>query len=170
MTTPHTDSIQHPACLSRAELHVILVGSWVFSLQALRIAYDGLNRQGSFEAVLREADSAEAPLKRSPQAGAAPLLDITLLNQPKVFTLALVWESAKVRLSATVSCERTACWAMHSAVQALVTASKHGLSALSSLQCTLMSVAYRCHHQMLTMGTDRIGTAISGCTCLCYLF
>lgn len=76
----------------------------MLSLQALRIAYDGLNRQGSFEAVLREADSAEAPLKRSPQAGAAPLLDITLLNQPKVFTLALVWESAKVRLLATISC------------------------------------------------------------------
>ncbi|KAL0025091.1 hypothetical protein WJX79_008079 [Trebouxia sp. C0005] len=64
--------------------------------QAMRIAYDGLNRQGSFEAVLREADSAEALPKRSRQSGAAPLLDITLLNQPKVFTLALVWESAKV--------------------------------------------------------------------------
>lgn len=60
------------------------------------MAYDSLNRQGSFEAVLREADSAEALLKRSRQSGAAPLLDITLLKQPRVFTLALVWESAKV--------------------------------------------------------------------------
>lgn len=62
----------------------------------MRTAYDSLNRQGSFEAVLREADSAEALLKRSHQSGAAPLLDVTLLNQPRVFTLALVWESAKV--------------------------------------------------------------------------
>ncbi len=67
---------------------------WV---QAMRVAYESLNRQGSFEAVLREADSAEALLKRSRQSGAAPLLDITLLNQPRVFTLALVWESAKAR-------------------------------------------------------------------------
>lgn len=67
--------------------------SW--GVQALRVAYDSLSRQGSFEAVLREADSAEA-LMRSRQTSAAPLLDITLLHQPKVFTLALVWESAKV--------------------------------------------------------------------------
>lgn len=71
--------------------------------QAMRVAYDGLNRQGSFEAVLREADSAEALLKRSRQSGAAPLLDITLLNQPKVFTLALVWESAKVAEEAIIT-------------------------------------------------------------------
>ena len=63
----------------------------------MRTAYDSLNRQGSFEAVLREADSAETLLKRSYQSAAAPLLDITLLKQPRVFTLALVWESAKVR-------------------------------------------------------------------------
>ena len=74
----------------------VIVNGAVMMVQAMRIAYDGLNRQGSFEAVLREADSAEALLKRSRQSGAAPLLDITLLNQPKVFTLALVWESAKV--------------------------------------------------------------------------
>ena len=61
----------------------------------MRIAYDSLSRQGSFEAVLREADYAEAH-QRSRQPGAAPLLDITLLHQPRVFTLALVWESAKV--------------------------------------------------------------------------
>lgn len=63
----------------------------------MRTAYDSLNRQGSFEAVLREADSAETLLKRGYQSAAAPLLDITLLKQPRVFTLALVWESAKVR-------------------------------------------------------------------------
>ena len=62
----------------------------------MRTAFDSLNRQGSFEAVLREADSAETSLKRSYQGSAAPLLDVTLLNQPRVFTLALVWESAKV--------------------------------------------------------------------------
>lgn len=67
-------------------------------LQALRTAYDSLNKQGRFEAVLREADSAQALVKRSQQGGAAPLLDITLLSQPHVFTLALVWESAKVWL------------------------------------------------------------------------
>ncbi|KAL3153768.1 hypothetical protein ABBQ32_013356 [Trebouxia sp. C0010 RCD-2024] len=66
--------------------------------QAIRTAYDSLNRQGSFEAVLREADSAEALLKRSHPSGSAPLLDVTLLNPPRVFTLALVWESAKVWL------------------------------------------------------------------------
>ena len=66
----------------------------------MRTAYDSLNKQGSFEAVLREADSAEA-LKRSRQSSAAPLLDVTLLTQPHVFTLALVWESAKVRLQST---------------------------------------------------------------------
>lgn len=66
-------------------------------MQALRLASDSLSRQGSFEAVLREADSAEALLKRRSQGGASPLLDITLLSHPKVFTLAIVWESAKVR-------------------------------------------------------------------------
>ena len=65
----------------------------------MRVAFDSLNRQGSFEAVLREADSAEA-LMRSRHTSAAPLLDITLLHQPKVFTLALVWESAKVQCTA----------------------------------------------------------------------
>lgn len=67
-----------------------------FLVQALRLASDSLNRQGSFEAVLREADSAETLLKRRGQAGAGPLLGVTLLSQPKVFTLAIVWESAKV--------------------------------------------------------------------------
>ena len=66
------------------------------SLQALRIASDSMSKQGSFEAVLREADSAEAVLKRRSQGGASPLLDVTLLSQPRVFTLAIVWESAKV--------------------------------------------------------------------------
>lgn len=65
-------------------------------MQALRLASDSLNKQGSFEAVLREADSADALLRRRGQAGGTPLLDITLLSQPKVFTLAIVWESAKV--------------------------------------------------------------------------
>ena len=65
-------------------------------LQALRVASDSMSKQGSFEAVLREADSAEALLKRRSQVGASPLLDVTLLSQPKVFTLAIVWESAKV--------------------------------------------------------------------------
>ena len=65
-------------------------------LQALRVASDSLSKQGSFEAVLREADSAEALLKRRDQAGTSPLLDISLLSQPRVFTLAIVWESAKV--------------------------------------------------------------------------
>lgn len=48
--------------------------------------------------MLREADtdSAEGLLKRSHPIGSGPLLDVTLLTLPRVFTLALVWESAKV--------------------------------------------------------------------------
>lgn len=66
------------------------------TLQAVRVASDSMSKQGSFEAVLREADSAEALLKRRSQVGASPLLDVTLVSQPKVFTLAIVWESARV--------------------------------------------------------------------------
>ena len=75
-------------------MHLGIPCDW--HLQALRVASDSLSKQGSFEAVLREADSAEALLKRRDQAGTSPLLDITLLSQPRVFTLAIVWESAKV--------------------------------------------------------------------------
>ena len=80
------------------------------TLQAVRVASDSMSKQGSFEAVLREADSAEALLKRRSQVGASPLLDVTLLSQPKVFTLAIVWESAKVSKQLCCMCNPLDQW------------------------------------------------------------
>lgn len=96
-------------------------------LQALRSAFDRFFSSGSFEVVLKEADTAAdnssssskqqawGSVKYGKQAAAAPAgsgggadgaagaaaerLHTVLLRRPAVFTLAVVWESPKVGLS-----------------------------------------------------------------------
>lgn len=73
------------------------------SLQALRLSYDRLFDAG-FEDVLREADAvgsssvAAAGAVRQPvsQPQEVAGCETVLLNKPKVFTLAVVWESPQV--------------------------------------------------------------------------
>ena len=71
-------------------------------LQGLKLAYERLIG-GSFEEMLKEADVAEA---RSPGAGGGnehalrrvtKTSDVVLTQGPKVFNLAIGWESAQVR-------------------------------------------------------------------------
>lgn len=89
------------------------------SLQALRAAFDRFSSSGSFEVVLRQAETAADASSSSSQAwgsvkggkqaaapagsdgggaaaGAAERLRTVLLRRPAVFTLAVVWESPKV--------------------------------------------------------------------------
>lgn len=69
---------------------------WAHALQGLRFSWQQLGEKGGFSARLRLATDADPAAARSSSVQAPPSTLTRLLVAPKVFNLAIVWESAHV--------------------------------------------------------------------------
>lgn len=78
-----------------------------YDMQGLKVAYDVLIGS-TFEELLRQADVAEVLAQgttgsnHTPSSRAAKTSDIVLLKRPRVFNLAIGWESAQVSWSSAL--------------------------------------------------------------------
>ena len=77
---------------------------WAHALQGLRFSWQQLGEKGGFSARLRLATDADPAAARSSSVQAPPSTLTRLLVAPKVFNLAIVWESAHVSFLPSPCC------------------------------------------------------------------